>query len=355
MRAQLGVIVLLGMLGTASCTSSPQKSQSIGMAAGTYSDYTAALNAVLDAMRRGKNPITLRVKGNGQQVAERLTQDSVKYAMVTKVKTMAIGDYIALHPSYVDDTLLLAVHRGDLPESALSSSQRAALHKVQGVVRGIMRQHSGQYERALALHDYILRTCRYDTSMKNWNHATVTVDLINTHRSVCDGYTRLYHILLSIAGIENCIVVGSSGKDVSHSWNMAKLEGKWTHIDCTYDDPVPDEPGRTMRHYFGMSDAMIARNHSWNRAAYPTADSSAMYYPTTRGLRFETMEEFLHYCRSYAAAGNKSITAYVQELANSGANAKALLEQTQLRLRMNVVARLQVDTATPGVLYCYFR
>lgn len=339
----------------ATCTSAPKVSQDTGMAAGQCADYRAALEAVLDGMRRGKSPITLRVKGNSQQIAARLTQDSVKHAMVTKVRTIAMGDYITLHPDYVDDTLLLAVYRGDLPESALSSSQRAALNKIRGVVGNIMRQHADQYNQALAMHDYILITSMYDMSMKSWEHATVTVDLINTHRSVCDGYTRLFHIMLSMAGIENCIVVGSSGKNISHSWNMAKLEGQWTHIDCTYDDPVPDEQGRTMRHYFGMSDAMIARNHVWNRAAYPQANSDALHYPTTRGLRFDTMEAFLLYCQRHAAAGNDKISAYVQELDSAESNAKACLEQEQRRLRLNIVERLQVDDATPGVIYCHFR
>lgn len=359
MRALLGMVCVLGVLCVGGCSTAAPKEAGVASATEgawpTFSDYDSALNYAYRCMAQGKTPICMRVKDDGPQIAQMLARDCVKYAMITQIRSAAFGNMVTLHLSYVDDTLLLAAHRGDLPESALTSNQRNALHKIQGVVRSIMRQHPGQYEQALAMHDYILQTSAYDTKMKNWNHETVTVDLINTHRSVCDGYTRLYHMMLSMAGMENMVVVGSSSNNVSHSWNLVRLGGDWTHVDCTYNDPVPDEPGRTLRNYFGMSDAMIARNHVWKRADYPKASSTALYYPTTRGVHFKTLEEFLRYCSSYASAGHKNISAYVQELDSARVDAKARVEQVQNRLRMNVVKSLQVDAGTPGIIYCHFR
>lgn len=350
---------VLGVLGGGGCSTAASGDASVAKPQeGTwplFSDYKSALNYAYRTMAQGKTPICMRVRSDGPQIAQMLARDCVKYAMISQIRTAAFGNMVTLHLTYVDDTLLLAAHRGDLPVSALSSHQRDALHKIQGVVRDIVSKHSGQYEQALAMHDYILQTSAYDTKMKHWKHETVTVDLINTHRSVCDGYTRLYHMMLSMAGIENMIVVGFGGENVSHSWNLVRLDGDWTHVDCTYNDPVPDEPGRTLRNYFGMSDAMIARNHAWNRADYPKASSSALYYPTTRGLHFKTLAEFLSYCPSHAAAGHKNISAYVQELDSARVDAKARVEQEQSRLRMNVVKRMQVDAATPGIIYCHFR
>lgn len=357
MRALMVTVGLLGMLGAMGCSSAPTAGGATAAQGEmpVFSDYPSALNYVLSKMQEGKTPLLLRMSGNSQQTAQKLTQDCVKHAMITKVNSMSLGSVVSLNLTYVDDTLLLAAHKGYLPESKLTASQRSALHKIQGVVNGIMRQHASQYEQALAMHDYILTTSRYDTSMKTWNHATVTVDLISTHRSVCDGYTRLYHMMLSMAGIENRIVIGSSSDNVAHSWNLVRLGGVWTHVDCTYDDPVPDAAGRTMRNYFGMSDAQIARNHRWPRSEYPAATSTSAYYPTTRGLRFNTMEEFLRYCPGHAAAGNKNISAYVKEADSARVDSRSLLENTQKRLQMNLVKSLQVDSGTPGILYCHFR
>ena len=357
MRLLMLTAGLLGLYGTVCCSSVPP----VGVVAAAqegmpvFSDYSSALRYVLSKMQEGKTPLMLRMSSNSRQTAQKLSQDCAKHSMITKVKSMALGHVVSLELTYVDDTLLLAAHKGYLPESQLTASQRNALHKIQGVVNGIMRQHASQYAQALAMHDYILTTSLYDVNMKTWDHATVTVDLINTHRSVCDGYTRLYHMMLSMAGIENRIVVGSSSDNMSHSWNLVRLDGVWTHVDCTYDDPVPDEAGRTMRHYFGMTDAQIGRNHRWNRAEYPAATSNSVYYPTTHGLRFNTMEEFLRYCPGHAAAGNQNISAYVKEADSARVDSKELLERTQNKMRMNLVKSLQVDDGAPGVLYCQFR
>lgn len=356
LHAIVGVLIVLGSVGC-SCPE-PRKVEADTHRQGEwplFADYASALEYAYLSMAQGKSPICLRVKKDGPQVAQKLASDCVKYAMITQIRSAALGNMVTLHLSYVDDTLLLAAHRGDFPESALNATQRAALHKIQKVVQDIVRKHAEPYDQALAMHDYILQTSAYDTKMKNWNHETVTVDLINTHRSVCDGYTRLYHMMLSMAGIENMIVVGSSDINVAHSWNLVRLNGEWTHVDCTYDDPVPDVPNRTLRNYFGMSDAMIARNHKWQRAEYPEASSSAHYYPTTHGLRFNTVEEFVRYCISYADAGHKSISAYVRELDSAGADAKNSLEKVQMNLRVNVVKSLQEDEDTRGIIYCIFR
>lgn len=359
MRALLSIVCALFVWSVGSCSSATPRGGAVKAnqqgAWSQFSDYDSALSYAFNCMRKGQNPVCLRVKSDGPLIAQMLARDCVKYAMITKINTVAMGNMVTLHLSYVDDTLLLAAHRGELPESSLTTPQRNALHKIQGVVRDIVKKNSDEYAQALAMHDYILQTSAYDTKMKTWNHETVTVDLINTHRSVCDGYTRLYHMMLSMAGIENMIVVGSGDKNVSHSWNLVRIDGAWTHVDCTYDDPVPDEPGRTLRNYFGMPDSMIARNHTWTRADYPKAASSSLYYPTTRGLRFKTMEDFLRYCASYAAAGHKNICAYVQELDSSSADAKSMVEKTQNQLRLNVVNRMQVDASTPGIIYCQFR
>lgn len=359
MRALLAVAGVLVVLGSVGCSSPAPGTVEVDThqqgAGPLFSDYASALDYAFRSMAQGKSPICMRVMSDGSQIAKKLARDCVKYAMITQIRSVAYGNMVTLHPSYVDDTLLLAVHRGDLPESSLSVAQRNALRKIQGVVQDIVRRHSGQYEQALAMHDYIVQTCAYDSEMKVWNQESVTVDLINTHRSVCDGYTRLYHLMLSLAGIDNKIVLGRGSDNVTHSWNLVCLDGTWTHVDCTYDDPVPDAPGRVLRNYFGMSDAMIARNHTWARADYPRASSSSMYYPTTRGLRFKTMEEFLRYGASYAAAGHKTITAYVQELDSSHVDAKSRLEKAQAHMRMNLVKILQNDSATPGIIHCHFR
>lgn len=69
--------------------------------------------------------------------------------------------------------------------------------------------------------------------------------------------------------------------------------------------------------YFCLSDAEIARSHSWNRAAYPATASTSAYYYRQRGLYFETFEA---YWRAAMAAYRKGEKRFVGYLASYGSD-----------------------------------
>ena len=54
---------------------------------------------------------------------------------------------------------------------------------------------------------------------------------------------------------------------------LALLDGDWYHIDPTWDDPLPD--GRERHTYFCLTDAEMARDHSWDTSAYPKANGTS--------------------------------------------------------------------------------
>ncbi len=86
-------------------------------------------------------------------------------------------------------------------------------------------------QKAKALHDWICEKVvyDYDTISAVKNHVDSSVFLGNS--TVCDGYARGYTLLLQSVGIEAYYL--SSG---SHAWTMAKLGGKYFHIDVCHDD-----------------------------------------------------------------------------------------------------------------------
>ena len=73
------------------------------------------------------------------------------------------------------------------------------------------------------------------------------------------GYALAYEALLNAAGIE-CKTI--TYKDTA--WNIAKLDGNWTHIDVYMDD-VPTDFGL----HFGLTDAAMAVDHRWNPNGLP--------------------------------------------------------------------------------------
>lgn len=60
---------------------------------------------------------------------------------------------------------------------------------------------------------------------------------VTKYVTVCEGYSRCFNLLLEKAGIETTLVSA-----VSHAWNLVKLNGKWYHMDVTWDDLFKDHP-----------------------------------------------------------------------------------------------------------------
>ena len=63
--------------------------------------------------------------------------------------------------------------------------------------------------------------------------------------------------LLKKAGL-SCAI--ASSQNINHAWNIVKVNGKWYHVDATWDDPVWDMPGRSNHDYFLVSFDTMNKN-----------------------------------------------------------------------------------------------
>lgn len=116
------------------------------------------------------------------------------------------------------------------------------------------------YEKALAVHDYLIQNCKYDYAnylageVPELSH-TAYGALVNG-QAVCDGYAGAYlYIMRDKLGID-CRIVTS--EDMAHAWNMIELDGQWYHADLTWDDPVWDCMGRVCHDNFLLSDDAVS-------------------------------------------------------------------------------------------------
>jgi hypothetical protein len=104
-----------------------------------------------------------------------------------------------------------------------------------------------------AIHDYMLLNCEYDYD--NFNNNTIPPDsygirgvLVNK-MAVCNGYAVTFKMFMEMLGIE-CEMITSF--ELNHAWNRVRLDGEWYMVDVTWDDPVPDQQGRTLYTYFNV-------------------------------------------------------------------------------------------------------
>lgn len=132
--------------------------------------------------------------------------------------------------------------------------------------------HAGQsdFEKALALHDWITANSEYDLTFTYY----AAENLFLYHTGVCQAYMEAYTLMLTAVGIESKEITGTAGGE-AHGWNLVKLDGEWYHVDCTWDDPVPD--GNERHDYFCVPDDIMRQDHIWEAADYPAATGTKYY------------------------------------------------------------------------------
>ncbi len=150
---------------------------------------------------------------------------------------------------------------------------------------------TGEYNQAVWLHDWLTHHASYEKGEdERWRHTPEGVLLRG--EGVCESYTTAYELLLTRVGIENMTASGtarSAAGPEAHIWNVVRLDGIWCHIDATWDDPVGD--GQEAYFYFGMTDELISRDHSWVEDT-PECGDLSNYYPLRNGaVLFHDAEE----------------------------------------------------------------
>jgi len=139
--------------------------------------------------------------------------------------------------------------------------------KVTNVLKEIIKPSMTDHEKVKVIHDWIVLNLSYDTSLKKYT----AYDGLVTGSTVCQGYSLLAYRMLERVGIDNRIVEGTAGGQL-HAWNIVNLDGKWYHMDTTWDDPTPDRKGKVSHSYYLLSDDEMARDHIWTgKSKYPAA------------------------------------------------------------------------------------
>lgn len=232
-----------------------------------------------------------------------------------------------------------------------------------------------EYAKALRLHDFLCRMVTYTPMMVAADNESLVVSAVLSQGATSAGYARTYMLLLTIAGIENIYVNGKkrlNGENLTnHYWNMARLDGKWVHIDVSRSDMVPltfvgaDSSSHSLVSHtaFAMTDSRMRTSlrlseSEWLRIQktlmLEKADDEAMYYYNRpmlqiagtsgmRSRRFITAEELAEVLFKRAASG-----IYSDEYLVSGISLADVQEQLveQHKLQKSEL-RFEVHTTTP--------
>ena len=119
-------------------------------------------------------------------------------------------------------------------------------------------------EKILVVHDKMIEDFKYDTEYSELSYHAYGI--FKNKTAVCQGYAQAFYMVMRELGIDCDFCVSSS---INHIWNYVKIDGKWYHIDLTWDDPIIKNSNneiieRTTAYHdnFLVSDADVGASHS---------------------------------------------------------------------------------------------
>lgn len=145
-------------------------------------------------------------------------------------------------------------------------------NKVENIYSRIINENSSTVDKIRAVHDYIINNSKYDSGRSDYNLDTYKSDIaygpLLQGYGICGGYTDAMALFLDKMGIPNYKISSDT-----HIWNAVYLDGKWYHLDLTWDDPVTSDNTNILQNdYFLITTrqllAKVLTEHNFDQNIY---------------------------------------------------------------------------------------
>lgn len=172
-------------------------------------------------------------------------------------------------------------------------------------------KNKSDLEKEIEIHDYICKNVRYDYDFAASSFECVGPLLFG--KGVCEGISKATKLLLDLADIDSLLVNGkstqqhnlSTAKSDLHAWNIIKINGRYYHLDVTFDLTI--QAFNTVRYdYFNLSDREINFDHVIFSTHIPQCPSSYNYYGM-RGLFIQTQSIYRKFLQQSVKQKQKDI------------------------------------------------
>ena len=129
-------------------------------------------------------------------------------------------------------------------------------------------------EKIKVIHDYIIDNTEYD-KLKNNNKYDDTYKSQTAYGALvqgyatCNGYSDAMAIFLNKLNVINYKISNDE-----HIWNLVYLDGKWYHLDLTWDDPISDTNINRDTYFLITTSELEGLNdgtHKFNKKIYSEA------------------------------------------------------------------------------------
>jgi len=122
------------------------------------------------------------------------------------------------------------------------------------------------------IHDYVIKTTKYDSNRSDNKIVNYKSDIaygpLFEGYGLCGGYTDTMALFLDYYNIPNFKVISEN-----HIWNAVYLDGKWYHLDLTWDDPISKSGKDILEYTFFLIDTDNLLNiekeqHTFNQEVF---------------------------------------------------------------------------------------
>lgn len=197
----------------------------------------------------------------------------------------------------------------------LDDFQKQILEKASEVVSECVSDDMTPYEKELALHDRLIRSCTYDKGALRaieapGEHASDPYGALIDGQAICMGYTTTFKLLMDMVQIPCGIIHSTDNEGDEHAWNIVKLDGCWYYVDTTWDDPVPDrEDGYVKHQYFNITKDEIAIEHMLTDDA-PETESSEYLFAEQEMYTVTDVSQISEGIKAAAERGHSDLAVY---------------------------------------------
>lgn len=143
-----------------------------------------------------------------------------------------------------------------------------------------IKEGMSSVDKIKAFHDYLIKNSSYDKKRADGIESGNDSFNSNSHKAtgplidgiaLCSGYSDAMKIYLDKLGIPNYKISNSN-----HIWNLVHINGRWLHLDLTWDDPITSDGSNVLLHKFFLitTDELFkidSKGHNFNTKYYPEA------------------------------------------------------------------------------------
>lgn len=178
----------------------------------------------------------------------RLDHPEIFFVNTFTYRFTAVSDYVQMVPVYMFDKKKIREH------------QKAMEGRIARLIRPALTMDI--WEKEKYIHDFICSNVIYDKLKKQYSHEIIGP--LSQGIGVCEGIAKTVKILSGRLGLDCIIAISeanpSKGIRYRHAWNIFHINGKWYHVDATFDNSL-GRYGTKRFDYYNLCDRQIFLDH----------------------------------------------------------------------------------------------